>query len=59
MGLVKVTYKDVKPALTDTRQAIKEGSFFPKQADDVIVGDAEGTVMDTSLPPTSFSVHCH
>ena len=40
--LVKVTYKDVKPAILTIKDAIKENSFFPEINANKSTGDATG-----------------
>ena len=41
VGAVKVSYSDVKPPILTVKDAIDKKSFFPKPAEDLIVGDAE------------------
>ncbi|KAK3581541.1 hypothetical protein CHS0354_031882 [Potamilus streckersoni] len=43
-SLVKVTYSDIKPPILTIQDAVKEGSLFPKQADEIIVGNAEDAI---------------
>ncbi len=39
---VAVSYSDVRPPVTDIRDAIRKKSFFPAPSDDFIAGNAEG-----------------
>ena len=39
---VKVTYTDVKPPVLTIKEAVQAKMIFPPQADDFIVGDADG-----------------
>ena len=38
---VKVTYQNRQTPITSIQEAIARQNFFPKQLDDVVVGDAE------------------
>lgn len=42
---VTASYSDVKPPVLNIDDAIKQGMVFPKQADDIVVGDAEGSLV--------------
>ena len=46
---VKVSYKDVKKPILSTKEAIAAKSFFKKPGDDLVVGNAEGECVMTSL----------
>ncbi|KAH3886873.1 hypothetical protein DPMN_010886 [Dreissena polymorpha] len=40
---VTASYSDVRPPVLTIEEAIKQGMVFPKQADDIVMGDAEGS----------------
>lgn len=40
--LVKITYTNVQPPVLTIKEAIEKKMFFPKQADDIVEGNAEG-----------------
>ena len=40
---VKVTYTDQQPLILTMEEAIEKKSIFPKNADEIKVGDAEGS----------------
>ncbi|WAR26952.1 XDH1-like protein [Mya arenaria] len=41
---VSVTYEDVKPPILTIKEAVKADMIFPRQADDIVVGDAEKAI---------------
>ena len=42
---VNVTYTNQQPPILTIQDAIDKKSFFPKPADDIVAGDAEGIVL--------------
>ncbi|XP_052261039.1 uncharacterized protein LOC127865162 isoform X4 [Dreissena polymorpha] len=54
---VTASYSDVRPPVLTIEEAIKQGMVFPKQADDIVMGDAEGAIAK-SAHMISGEIHC-
>ena len=52
---VQITYTNEQTPITDMRDAIQKGSFFPKPTDDTVVGNAEGQCGQVMLPDRAVS----
>ena len=46
---VKVTYTNKQPPILTIQDAIDKKSFFPKPANDIVAGDADGTILISVL----------